>query len=77
VQGPFAAEYAAGRTPNPCVTCNERVKYAALLDRALTLGFDAIATGHHARLERDGAPVTEPGPGVRLLGARDAAPDVP
>jgi len=75
VQGPFAAEYAAGRTPNPCVTCNERVKYAALLDRALTLGFDAIATGHHARLERDGAPVTEPGPGVRLLRARDAAKD--
>jgi len=75
VQAPFAAEYAAGRTPNPCVTCNERVKYAALLDRAVGLGFDAIATGHHARLERDGAPVTEPGPGVRLLRAHDVAKD--
>lgn len=75
VQAPFAAEYAAGRTPNPCVTCNERVKYAALLDRAIALGFDAIATGHHARLERDGAPVWEPGPGVRLVRAQDAAKD--
>lgn len=75
VEAPFAAEYAAGRTPNPCVTCNERVKYAALLDRAVTLGFDAIATGHHARLERDGLPATEPGPGVRLLRALDVAKD--
>jgi len=75
VQGPFAAEYAAGRTPNPCVTCNERVKYAALLERAIDLGFDAIATGHHARLERDGRPVVTPGPGARLVRARDAAKD--
>jgi tRNA-uridine 2-sulfurtransferase len=60
VQDPFAAAYAAGTTPNPCVTCNERVKYAALLDRATELGFDALATGHHARLRRDGAPVTGP-----------------
>jgi tRNA-specific 2-thiouridylase len=75
VQTPFAAEYAAGRTPNPCVTCNERVKYSALLERALDLGFDAIATGHHARLERDGAPVDAPGPGARLLRARDGAKD--
>jgi tRNA-specific 2-thiouridylase len=75
VQSPFAAAYAAGTTPNPCVTCNERVKYAALLDRALSLGFDAIATGHHARLERDDAPVVVPGPGVRLVRARDVAKD--
>lgn len=75
VQGPFAEAYAAGRTPNPCVTCNERVKYAALLERARALGFDALATGHHARLERDGAPVTDPGPGARLVRARDAAKD--
>jgi tRNA-specific 2-thiouridylase len=46
----FVAEYAAGRTPNPCVRCNERVKFAALLDRALDLGFDGVVTGHHARL---------------------------
>jgi tRNA-specific 2-thiouridylase len=46
----FVAEYAAGRTPNPCLRCNEKIKFAALLDRALALGFDAVATGHYARL---------------------------
>lgn len=46
----FVAEYAAGRTPNPCLRCNERIKFAAVLDRALALGFDAVATGHYARL---------------------------
>src|SRR5690349_20839976 len=46
----FVAEYAAGRTPNPCLRCNEKIKFAAVLDRALALGFDAVATGHHARL---------------------------
>ena len=47
----FVAEYAAGRTPNPCVRCNEKIKFAAVLDRALALGFDAVCTGHHARME--------------------------
>jgi tRNA-specific 2-thiouridylase len=46
----FVAEYAAGRTPNPCLRCNERIKFSAVLDRALGLGFDAVATGHYARL---------------------------
>ena len=46
----FLSEYAAGRTPNPCLRCNESIKFAALLDRALALGFDAVATGHHVRL---------------------------
>lgn len=46
----FVAEYAAGRTPNPCLRCNEKIKFAAVLDRALGLGFDAVVTGHHARL---------------------------
>ncbi len=46
-------EYAAGRTPNPCVRCNERVKYAALLARARASGFDALATGHHVRLRNE------------------------
>jgi len=51
----FLSEYAAGRTPNPCVRCNEHIKFAALLDRALALGFDAVATGHYARIvERTG-----------------------
>jgi tRNA-specific 2-thiouridylase len=47
----FIAEYAAGRTPNPCLRCNEKIKFAAVLDRAKRLGFDAVVTGHHARLE--------------------------
>jgi tRNA-uridine 2-sulfurtransferase len=75
VQGPFASDYATGVTPNPCVTCNERVKYAALLERALASGFDALATGHHARLRREGAPVMAPGPGTRLHRAADRAKD--
>jgi tRNA-specific 2-thiouridylase len=45
----FVAEYAAGRTPNPCVRCNERIKFSAVLDRAIALGFDAVCTGHYAR----------------------------
>jgi tRNA-uridine 2-sulfurtransferase len=50
----FVAEYAAGRTPNPCLRCNEKIKFAAVMDRALALGFDAVVTGHHARLGADG-----------------------
>jgi tRNA-uridine 2-sulfurtransferase len=46
----FVSEYAAGRTPNPCLRCNEKIKFSAVLDRALALGFDAVVTGHHARL---------------------------
>jgi tRNA-specific 2-thiouridylase len=46
----FMSEYAAGRTPNPCLRCNERIKFAAVLDRALALGFDAVVTGHYAQL---------------------------
>src|ERR1700752_908231 len=46
-------EYAAGRTPTPCLRCNEKIKFAAVLDRALALGFDAVCTGHYARI-RDG-----------------------
>jgi tRNA-uridine 2-sulfurtransferase len=46
----FLSEYAAGRTPNPCVRCNERIKFEAVLDRAVALGFDAVVTGHYARL---------------------------
>jgi tRNA-specific 2-thiouridylase len=46
----FLSEYAAGRTPNPCLRCNEKVKFTAVLDRALGLGYDGVVTGHHARL---------------------------
>ena len=48
----FQSEYLAGRTPNPCLRCNEKIKFAAVLDRALALGYDAVATGHYARLVR-------------------------
>ncbi|HEX4063413.1 MAG TPA: tRNA 2-thiouridine(34) synthase MnmA [Streptosporangiaceae bacterium] len=65
----FVAEYAAGRTPNPCLRCNEKIKFAAVLDRAVALGFDAVCTGHHARLD--------PGPGgaVWLRRSVDQAKD--
>lgn len=47
---PFAAEYLAGRTPNPCVECNMLIKFGAMLDFALENGCDAIATGHYAKI---------------------------
>ncbi len=68
VIGDFLAEYAAGRTPNPCLRCNERIKFAALLEKGLALGYDAVATGHYARLV-DG---TE---GIELHRAVDQAKD--
>ncbi|MEA5154515.1 tRNA 2-thiouridine(34) synthase MnmA [Raineyella sp.] len=46
----FLAEYRAGRTPNPCLRCNESIKFSAVLARGTALGFDAVATGHYARL---------------------------
>jgi tRNA-uridine 2-sulfurtransferase len=52
VVDPYVAAYAAGRTPNPCVDCNRHVKFGRLLDRALALGADRVATGHHARVRQ-------------------------
>src|SRR5687767_2748441 len=49
----FDATYAAGRTPNPCVRCNQWIKFDALLERARQLGADILATGHYARVVRD------------------------
>ena len=46
----FIEEYSQGRTPNPCLRCNEKIKFAAVLDRATALGYDAVATGHYAQL---------------------------
>ena len=51
----FVSEYCAGRTPNPCIDCNRCLKFGALLDRAVTLGYDYIATGHYARVVWDQA----------------------
>jgi tRNA-specific 2-thiouridylase len=48
----FVSSYARGETPNPCLRCNEKIKFSALLDRALGLGFDAVCTGHYARLQQ-------------------------
>ena len=55
VMDKFVAEYGAGRTPNPCIDCNRELKFGTLLDRALTLGYDYIATGHYARVDFDAA----------------------
>jgi tRNA-specific 2-thiouridylase len=51
---PFVAAYRAGRTPSPCVLCNSEVKFGSLLDKARALGAAGVATGHYARLRRDG-----------------------
>lgn len=48
----FAAEYRAGRTPNPCIMCNEKIKFSVLFGQADTLGADFVATGHYARVEQ-------------------------
>ncbi|MGA9452077.1 MAG: tRNA 2-thiouridine(34) synthase MnmA [Verrucomicrobiia bacterium] len=72
----FADEYKAGRTPNPCVMCNQNLKFGRLIDRAHQLGAQYIATGHFARIERpltpplspsDGERVAKPGEGRYLL----------
>jgi tRNA-uridine 2-sulfurtransferase len=47
----FVAEYARGRTPNPCLACNDKVKFRPLLEHALALGADYLATGHYARVQ--------------------------
>jgi len=52
VVDPFCHEYSSGRTPNPCITCNRRIKFGLLLDRALQMGADYLASGHYARIER-------------------------
>lgn len=55
VMDKFADGYICGETPNPCVFCNRAVKFGAMLDKALEMGFDGIATGHYARIiEKDG-----------------------
>jgi tRNA-specific 2-thiouridylase len=67
----FVSEYARGRTPNPCLACNEHVKFRALLDRAEAFGADFLATGHYARIDR-----SEHGGGRRrLLRAVDPSKD--
>ncbi|PKQ16034.1 MAG: tRNA 2-thiouridine(34) synthase MnmA [Actinobacteria bacterium HGW-Actinobacteria-7] len=50
VVAPFAAEYAMGRTPNPCIRCNDRVKFSDLLAKVMAQGAESLATGHYARI---------------------------
>ena len=50
----FTGEYLAGRTPNPCIVCNEKIKFGRFLSKAEELGCDFIATGHYARIEKNG-----------------------
>ena len=66
----FTDEYSAGRTPNPCIDCNRCLKFGALLERALTLGYDYLATGHYARVDFDAASGR-----YRLLRGRDGRKD--
>jgi tRNA-specific 2-thiouridylase len=68
----FVDEYAAGRTPNPCLECNRHVKFRHLVERAKLIGADCLATGHYARVER-GAPAS--GVSHRLLRAVDPRKD--
>jgi tRNA-specific 2-thiouridylase len=65
----FKGEYLAGRTPNPCLRCNEKIKFEAVLERALALGYDAVATGHYARL------ATGPDGTIEMHRAADQAKD--
>jgi tRNA-specific 2-thiouridylase len=51
VVAPYVHDHAVGRTPNPCVECNRAIKFGLLFERAEALGFDAVATGHHARVD--------------------------
>ena len=70
VVAPYAEAHALGRTPNPCIECNRHLKFRRFLDRAVRLGFEAVATGHHARIANDG-----PDGLPRLLRGHDAAKD--
>jgi tRNA-specific 2-thiouridylase len=65
----FAGEYARGRTPNPCISCNRAIKFALLLEKVRGLGMERLATGHYARIEHT------PDGGVRLLRAADRRKD--
>jgi len=64
----FCREYSHGRTPNPCVACNQHIKFGLLLDRALGMGAECLATGHYARVGRSAE-------GYRLLKAADRSRD--
>jgi tRNA-specific 2-thiouridylase len=69
VVAPYVRDHAEGLTPNPCIECNRHLKFARLVERARLLGFDAVATGHHARI------VVAPDGRTRVARGEDAAKD--
>jgi len=69
VVAPYVADHAAGRTPNPCIECNRHIKFDRLMRRAASLGFEAVATGHHARI------VPKPSGSMRVARGVDRAKD--
>ncbi len=71
----FASAYRNGRTPNPCLECNDRVKFRTLLDRADALGFELLATGHYARIRERPSGLDGAGGGLSLHAAADEAKD--
>ena len=73
VVAPYVADHQAGRTPNPCVECNRHIKFDRLLKRAEALGFDAVATGHHAKIVR--VPEGKESGAPRLARGADSAKD--
>ncbi|MHB1446897.1 MAG: MnmA/TRMU family protein, partial [Acidimicrobiales bacterium] len=77
VVGPYVEAHRSGLTPNPCIECNRHIKFDRFLARALQLGFDAVATGHHARVvHRPGRPGRPGDPGAPVLvRGRDTSKD--
>jgi tRNA-specific 2-thiouridylase len=75
VVNPYVSDHAAGRTPNPCIECNRSIKFGLLLERASRLGFDALATGHHARITGGISGVGGPAGAVRLWRGADPKKD--
>lgn len=72
---PYVDEHVRGRTPNPCIECNRSIKFDRLLGRAERLGFDRLATGHHARVTGAGSAGPAGGSALRLRRGADAAKD--
>lgn len=76
VVAPYVADHQAGRTPNPCVECNRHIKFDRLLKRAEALGFDAVATGHHARIVQVPEGAGEEKVGEEKVGEEEVADEV-
>ena len=74
VVAPYVTAHARGQTPNPCISCNRYLKFDRLVGRARALGFDAVATGHHARIVSADSASPRP-PALRLARGADAAKD--